>query len=144
MGISPLRSKVALQHLLGLFTPGVVVAHMPTYASTIDSARFESGHAIVEVPVTEGRFADLFAATRKAAAKAEPKVPVILLLIDPQNPSVRYAGACMFTCFSSLKELFSELGVESGSLIWTRFERVLKSHGNTCFFVRLVERPNRT
>ena len=51
--VSPLRSKVFLQHLLSLFKPGVVVAHAPTYASTTDAARNTSGHEVVSIPATD-------------------------------------------------------------------------------------------
>jgi hypothetical protein len=87
VAISPLRSKVLLQHLLSLFKPGRVVAHTPTYASTVDAARNTSRHEIVEVPANETRFGALFAATRAASKAAAPGEPVILLLLEPHNPT---------------------------------------------------------
>mmetsp|Transcript_31350 Transcript_31350/g.94059 ORF Transcript_31350/g.94059 Transcript_31350/m.94059 type:complete len:910 (+) Transcript_31350:681-3410(+) len=88
VGISPLRSKVFLQHLLSLFKPGKVVAHMPTYASTTDAGKNTSGHEIVAVPATEAnRFAGLFKAAREASAAAKPDEPVVLLLLEPHNPT---------------------------------------------------------
>mmetsp|Transcript_2726 Transcript_2726/g.7993 ORF Transcript_2726/g.7993 Transcript_2726/m.7993 type:complete len:901 (-) Transcript_2726:64-2766(-) len=86
VAISPLRSKVFLQHLLSLFKPGKVVAHVPTYASTIDAARNTSNHEIVEVAPAE-RYGALFEATRKASAEAAPGEPVVLLLLEPHNPT---------------------------------------------------------
>ena len=87
VAISALRSKVLLQHLLSLFKPGKVVCHVPTYASTIDAARNTSQHEIVEVRAGESRFGALFEATRKASAEAGPDEPVVLLLLEPHNPT---------------------------------------------------------
>jgi len=59
---------------------------VPTYASTIDAARNTSQHEIVEVQ-PGGRFKALFEATRKASAEALPDEPVVLLLLEPHNPT---------------------------------------------------------
>lgn len=83
--VSPMRAKVALQHAMGLFKAGVVVAHTPAYKSTVDSAVYEAGHRLVDVHV-RGRFAPLFDAARAEAAGAAKGSPVILLLVDPHNP----------------------------------------------------------
>lgn len=83
--VSPMRAKVALQHAMGLFKPGAVVAHAPAYKSTVDSAVFEAGHRLVDVDV-RGRFGALFDAARDEAAAAPKGAPVVLLLVDPHNP----------------------------------------------------------
>lgn len=86
VAVSPLRSKVAIQHAMGLFQKGVVVAHTPNYKATIDSAKNEHGHTIVEVDV-RGRYSALFAeARRQAELPQHKKTPIILLLVCPQNP----------------------------------------------------------
>lgn len=86
VGVSPLRSKVAIQHAMGLFQKGVVVAHTPNYKATIDSARNEHGHTVVEVDV-RGRYTALFEQARlQASLPQHAKTPIILLLVCPQNP----------------------------------------------------------
>ena len=86
VGVSPLRSKVAIQHAMGLFEKGVVVAHTPNYKATIDSARNEHGHTVVEVDV-RGRYSALFEQARlQASLPQHAKTPIILLLVCPQNP----------------------------------------------------------
>lgn len=86
VAISPLRSKVAIQHAMGLFKKGVVVAHTPNYKATIDAAKNEHGHTIVQVDV-RGRYSALFAEARRQAELPQHKdTPIILLLVCPQNP----------------------------------------------------------
>merc|ERR1712054_4445 len=86
VAVSPLRSKVAIQHAMGLFQKGVVVAHTPNYKATIDSARNEHGHTVVEVDV-RGRYTALFEQARlQASLPQHAKTPIILLLVCPQNP----------------------------------------------------------
>ena len=50
-------------------------------------ARNTSQHEIVEVRAGESRFGALFEATRKASAEAGPDEPVVLLLLEPHNPT---------------------------------------------------------
>lgn len=86
VAVSPLRSKVAIQHALGLFQQGVVIAHTPNYKASIDAAKNEHGHTVVEVDV-RGRYSALFAEARRQAELPQHKgTPVILLLVCPQNP----------------------------------------------------------
>ena len=85
--ISPMRSKVALQHIFGLFQPSVVVAHKPNYKSTIDAAVINYGHVAVEVDVRE-RYSALFDEVRKQAIVHKNSAkPIILLLVCPHNPT---------------------------------------------------------
>lgn len=87
VAISPMRSKVALQHIFGLFQPSIIVAHKPNYKSTIDAAIINYDHAVVEVDV-RGRYSDLFDEVRKQASDPKNKEkPIILLLVCPHNPS---------------------------------------------------------
>ena len=88
VNLSSMRSKLALQHILGLFRPGVVVAHTPSYRSTLDSAKIDHGHRVVGVPVNAGRYSALFDEVRHQASMPQNKhLPIILLLVDPHNPS---------------------------------------------------------
>ena len=59
VAISPMRSKVSLQHVFGLFKPSVIVAHKPNYKATIDAAVMNYGHSVVEVDV-RNRYSALF------------------------------------------------------------------------------------
>ena len=88
VAVSPLRSKVALQHALGLFKKGIVVAHTPNYKASLDAAKNEHGHTVVEVDV-RGRYTALFQEVRRQAELPQHRsenTPVILLLVCPQNP----------------------------------------------------------
>lgn len=86
VAVSPLRAKVAIQHALGLFQKGIVVAHTPNYKASLDAAKNEHGHTIVEVDV-RGRYSALFAEARRQAELPQHKdTPVILVLVCPQNP----------------------------------------------------------
>ena len=87
VAISPMRSKLALQHIFGLFQPGVIVAHKPNYKATIDAAVMNYGHIAIEVDVRE-RYSSLFNEVRKQASLSENKnKPIILLLVCPHNPT---------------------------------------------------------
>lgn len=87
VAISPMRSKVALQHIFGLFKPGVIVAHKPNYKSTIDAAVVHYDHMAIEVDVRQ-RYLGLFDEIRKQARCSENvDKPLILLLVCPHNPS---------------------------------------------------------
>merc|ERR1712070_73967 len=80
VAVSPLRSKVAIQHALGLFQQGVVIAHTPNYKASIDAAKNEHGHTVVEVDV-RGRYSALFAEARRQAELPQHKdTPIILVL----------------------------------------------------------------
>ena len=72
VGIAPMRSKVALQHIFGLFKPGIVVAHKPNYKSTIDAAIINYHHTAVEVDVRD-RYLALFKEVRKQAVMKKKK-----------------------------------------------------------------------
>ena len=88
VGISPLRSKIALQHALGLFKRGIVVAHTPNYKSSLDAAKNDHGHTVIEVDV-RGRYSALFQEVRRQTELPQHKnnnTPIILLLVCPQNP----------------------------------------------------------
>lgn len=88
VNLAPMRAKLALQQVLLMFEPGVVVAHSPTYASTTDSARTDAGHEVVSVPVQNNRFFGLFDEVKAQALAPENEgKPIILLLLDPHNPS---------------------------------------------------------
>jgi aspartate/methionine/tyrosine aminotransferase len=87
VGIAPMRSKVALQHIFGLFKPGIVVAHKPNYKSTIDAAVINYDHTAVEVDVRD-RYLALFKEVRNQALIDKNKdKPIILLLVCPHNPT---------------------------------------------------------
>lgn len=87
VAISPMRAKLMLQHALGLFQPGVLVAHKPNYKATVDAAEKNFGHTIVEVDV-RGRYSPLFDQVRVEARKpSNANKPIILLLVCPQNPT---------------------------------------------------------
>ena len=87
VSISPMRAKLALQHVLGLFKPGVMIAHKPNYKATIDAAVINFGHDVVEVDV-RGRYSALFDEVRKQATLPKNKgKPLIMLLVCPQNPT---------------------------------------------------------
>ena len=87
VGISPMRAKLALQHCLSLFQPGIVVAHYPNYKSTVDAAVMNYNHKCVEVDV-RGRYSDLFDEAKKQCSLPENKdKSIILLLVCPQNPT---------------------------------------------------------
>ena len=87
VAISPMRSKVSLQHVFGLFKPSVIVAHKPNYKATIDAAVMNYGHSVVEVDV-RNRYSALFNEVRKQAYYLENKSkPIILLLVCPHNPT---------------------------------------------------------
>ena len=87
VAISPMRSKVALQHIFGLFKPSVIVAHKPNYKSTIDAAVIHYDHKAVEVDVRQ-RYLSLFQEVRHQANLVENKdKPIILLLVCPHNPT---------------------------------------------------------
>lgn len=85
IGISPMRSKLALQHIFSLFKPGILVAHKPNYKATIDSAVTNYGHVAVEVDVRD-RYIALFNEVRNQAKNNLDK-PIILLLVCPHNPT---------------------------------------------------------
>ena len=82
--ISPFRSKTAIQHAFGLFEKGIVIAHKPNYKSSVDSAKYDHGHTIVEVDV-KSRYSGLFKEVRNQFEKNK-NIPIILLLVCPQNP----------------------------------------------------------
>ena len=87
VAISPMRSKVALQHIFGLFKPSVIVAHKPNYKSTIDAAVIHYDHKAVEVDVRQ-RYLSLFQEVRHQANLVENEgKPIILLLVCPHNPT---------------------------------------------------------
>ena len=87
VGISPMRAKLALQHCLSLFQPGIVVAHYPNYKSTIDAAVMNYNHKCVEVDV-RGKYSALFDEVKKQCSLTENKnKSIILLLVCPQNPT---------------------------------------------------------
>jgi aspartate/methionine/tyrosine aminotransferase len=87
VGISPMRAKLALQHCLSLFQPGVVVAHYPNYKSTIDAAVMNYNHKCIEVDVRY-KYNGLFNEVKKQCSLPENKdKSVILLLVCPQNPT---------------------------------------------------------
>ena len=87
VAISPMRSKVALQHIFGLFQPSVIVAHKPNYKSTLDAAVIHYGHETVEVDVRQ-RYDSLFQEVRHQANLLENQdKPIILLLVCPHNPT---------------------------------------------------------
>jgi hypothetical protein len=87
VAISPMRAKLALQHALGLFKPGILVAHTPNYKATIDAAIKNFDHTVVDIDV-RGRYGALFDEVRKQAILPENKgKPLILLLVCPQNPT---------------------------------------------------------
>ena len=87
VAISPMRSKVALQHIFGLFKPSIIVAHKPNYKSTIDAAVIHYDHKAVEVDVRE-RYLSLFQEVRHQANLIENQgKPIILLLVCPHNPT---------------------------------------------------------
>ena len=87
VAISPMRSKVALQHIFGLFKPSVIIAHKPNYKSTIDAAVINYGHSVVEVDV-RGRYSALFDEVRRQGIDPEnANKPIILLLVCPHNPT---------------------------------------------------------
>ena len=98
VGVSPFRSKMALQHIFSLFKPGIIIAHHPNYKSTIDSARIDHNHQVIEVDI-KGRYTSLFDEVRKQAElmyntdnieidgmNIKQVKPIILLLVCPQNP----------------------------------------------------------
>ena len=98
VGVSPFRSKMALQHIFSLFKPGVMIAHNPNYKSTIDSAKIDHNHQVIEVDI-KGRYTSLFDEVRKQAELmyntdnieidgmgTNHIKPIILLLVCPQNP----------------------------------------------------------
>ena len=86
VAVSPLRAKVAIQHAMGLFNQGIVVAHTPNYKATIDAAKNEHGHTVIEVDV-RGRYTALFEQARlQASLPQHAKTPIILLVVCPQNP----------------------------------------------------------
>jgi len=88
VNLAPMRAKLALQQILLMFEPGIVVAHSPTYASTTDSARTDAGHQVVFSPVQNNRFFGLFDEVKAQATAPENEgKPIILLLLDPHNPS---------------------------------------------------------
>lgn len=88
VNLAPMRAKLALQQILLMFEPGIVVAHSPTYASTTDSARIDAGHQVVFSPVQNNRFFGLFDEVKAQATAPENEgKPIILLLLDPHNPS---------------------------------------------------------
>ena len=87
VAISPMRSKLALQHIFGLFKPSVIVAHKPNYKSTIDAAVIHYDHKAVEVDVRQ-RYLSLFQEVRQQANLIENQdKPIILLLVCPHNPT---------------------------------------------------------
>ena len=87
VAISPMRSKLALQHIFGLFKPSVIIAHKPNYKSTIDAAVIHYEHKAVEVDVRQ-RYLSLFQEVRKQANLIENQdKPIILLLVCPHNPT---------------------------------------------------------
>ena len=87
VAISPMRSKLALQHIFGLFKPSILVSHKPNYKSTIDAAVMNYGHSSIEVDVRK-RYSALFDEVRKQANYIENKnKPIILLLVCPHNPT---------------------------------------------------------
>ena len=87
VAISPMRSKVALQHIFGLFQPSVIIAHKPNYKSTIDAAVINYGHRAVEVDV-RGRYSALFDEVRKQGSHPDnAHKSIVLLLVCPHNPT---------------------------------------------------------
>tara|TARA_B100000424_G_scaffold271657_1_gene275566 strand:+ start:4256 stop:5614 length:1359 start_codon:yes stop_codon:yes gene_type:complete len=85
VAISPMRAKLALQYIFGLFKPSILVAHKPNYKSTIDAAVMNYGHTLAEVDV-RGRYSSLFHEVRKQSSEHKDK-PIILLLVCPHNPT---------------------------------------------------------